>query len=118
MRLPVTKTIVRFLRHSDEQLVSLARRLPPGGELHLDLRGVDHLGSNALGTLLALNRQLACTGKSLVLNNLDPALYRLLDLTRLSTVLESRCEPAPEVVSPALTVERSPAAVGHPALNS
>jgi anti-anti-sigma factor len=99
MRLPVTKTVVRFLRHSDDQLVNLARRLPPGGELHLDLRGVDHLGSAALGTLVTLSRRLACTGKSLVLNNLDPALYRLLDLTRLTAVLESRCEAAPAAVS-------------------
>jgi anti-anti-sigma regulatory factor len=55
---------------------------------------VAHLGSTALSRLLALNRQLAATGKALVLDNLDPAVYELLHLTRLTTVLESRPQAA------------------------
>jgi anti-anti-sigma factor len=95
MHHPVKKTFVRFRHYSDDQLVTLARRLPPGGELHLDLRGVDHLSSAALAALLALNLRLTRTEKRLVLHNLDPDLYHLLHLTRLTAVLETRCQAAP-----------------------
>jgi anti-anti-sigma factor len=97
------RTVVRFpdtdldtpqARTVDEQLHTLARRLGLGGELRLDLEGVAHLGSTALSRLLALNRQLEATGKALVLDNLDPAVYELLHLTRLTTVLESRPQAA------------------------
>jgi anti-anti-sigma factor len=95
MRPPVNKTFVRFPHYSDEQLAALARRLPPDAELHLDLRGVDDLGSAAVATLLALNQRLTSAGKRLVLYNLAPDLYHLLDLTRLTAVLEARCQAAP-----------------------
>jgi anti-anti-sigma factor len=94
MRPSANKTFVRFRHYSDDQLVTLARRLPSGGELHLDLRAVDHLSSAALAALVALNLRLTSMEKRLVLRNLDPHLYHLLHLTRLTAVLEARCGTA------------------------
>jgi hypothetical protein len=53
MRTPVNKPFVRS-PYSDEQVATLARRLPHGAEFHLDLRDVDGMGSAAVAALLGL----------------------------------------------------------------
>jgi anti-anti-sigma factor len=76
-----------------DELIALARGLGRA-ELRLDFDRVEYLCSTALGKLIYLNKSLVAGGGRLALVNLDPDLYEVFSLTRLTTVLDVRAKRA------------------------
>jgi anti-anti-sigma factor len=74
------------------ELFRLARELA-GARLRLDLGGVTYLSSAGLGTLLALHRRVRAAGGRLALENVEPAVYEVFQVTRLTAVLNVRRKP-------------------------
>jgi anti-anti-sigma factor len=58
-----------------------------GFHLLLDFSNVEALGSEELGTLIRLHKQLSAGGGRLTLFNLTPLVYEVLVVTRLHTLL-------------------------------
>ena len=57
------------------------------GELVLDLRGLEAVDATGLGVLVGAHRRAQRAGRVLVLRDVQPAVARLLFLTRLDRVL-------------------------------
>jgi anti-anti-sigma factor len=75
---------------------------PPTGRnpLLLDLGGVDVLSAAGLGELVTLHRRVRASGGNLVLCNVGDRAYEVLELSRLTDVLDVRrrhpgCTPTP-----------------------
>src|SRR4051812_12443348 len=58
--------------------------------LRLDLGGVGFLSAAAVGSLVALHRELAGVGGKLTLRNVRPAVYEIFRATRLTDLLDIR----------------------------
>ena len=78
-------------RH-DERLPDMVRRLVGEGtrRLVLDLRYVTYMDSTCLGELLEACHRAERQGAELCLINVPPRVQRLLDLSRLATLLSVR----------------------------
>jgi anti-anti-sigma factor len=61
-----------------------------GRRLHLDLGDVEHLTSTAMGKLASLQTRVRQAGGQLELHNVQPWVYELLEVTRLTQVLTVR----------------------------
>jgi carbon storage regulator CsrA len=68
------------------ELSRLARERA-GTRLRLDLGGVTYLSSAGLGALLALSRRVRAAGGQLALENVEPAVYEVFEVTHLTAVL-------------------------------
>lgn len=62
----------------------------PGGELLLDFRDVEWVGSEDLGALVVLNKKVKGAGGRLELVNVRPMVSEVLAVTRLDTILTVR----------------------------
>jgi anti-sigma B factor antagonist len=62
-------------------------RLPPDGELVIDLRHVDFMDSSGLRALLLERRRRERAGGSIELSNPSPLVIRLLEVTGVDRVL-------------------------------
>ena len=62
-------------------------RLPPDGELVIDLRNVDFMDSSGLRALLVERRRREDAGGSIALSNPTPLVTRLLEVTGVDRVL-------------------------------
>ena len=60
------------------------------GELVLDLTGVEAVDATGLGVLVSAHRRAQRAGRTLVLEDPPPPVDRLLMLTRLDRVLQTR----------------------------
>jgi anti-anti-sigma factor len=60
-----------------------------GGELVLDLSGLDAVDATGLGVLVGAHRHAGREGRTLVLRDVGPTVARLLRLTRLDRVLRT-----------------------------
>jgi anti-anti-sigma factor len=79
----------------EEQLLRLAgARAQP--RLHLDLRSVENVSSMTLAKLVSLHKRLGAAGGQLSLGNVGPKVYRLLERTRLTNVLDVTRKDAEE----------------------
>ena|SRR5437762_12568023 len=74
-----------------DTLLSLADE-QTSGVLTLDLKGVDYLGSAMLETLINMYRKLKANGSRLVLQNLQPQVYEVFEVTKLHELLEIHTE--------------------------
>ncbi len=72
-----------------EELFDFSERFT-GSDLCLDMGAVAYLSSTALGKFVSLNRKLKASGGRLCLIKVDPTVYELFSLTRLTTVLDVR----------------------------
>jgi anti-sigma B factor antagonist len=72
-----------------EELFDFNRQFA-GSELCLDMEAVTYLSSTALGKFVTLNRKVKAGGGRLRLVGVDPTLYELFRVTRLTTVLDIR----------------------------
>lgn len=73
------------------QVAAAANRLaenPPGGEVVLDFSGVQFVGSEELGALVALNRKVRGAGGKLRLVNVEPPISGVFAITRLDTIID------------------------------
>lgn len=73
------------------QVAATANRLaagPPAGEIVLDFAGVQFVGSEELGALVALNRKVRGAGGKLRLVNVGPPISGVFSITRLDTILD------------------------------
>jgi anti-sigma B factor antagonist len=61
-----------------------------GRELHLDLSGLEYVGSTGLGVFVTLNRAVKAGGGRLSLLNVRAPVYEVFALTRLTSVLDVR----------------------------
>jgi anti-anti-sigma factor len=71
------------------ELFALAERLG-GGELCLDLKHVEYLSSTAMSKFMALHNKIKADGGRLSIIKVDPTLYELFSLARLTSVLDVR----------------------------
>jgi anti-anti-sigma factor len=58
------------------------------GHLLLDFTNVDSVGSEELGTIVALHKRLAQSGGRLTLFNLGPRVFEAFQITRLDTLVQ------------------------------
>src|SRR4051794_13613191 len=72
-----------------EELVLLARRVGRG-KLSLDLAEVESVSSVGLGKLVGLHKHLQAAGGHLTVCNVAPFVHEVLEVTRLTTVLDVR----------------------------
>ena len=73
------------------QVKATANRLaenPPRGDIVLDFAGVQFVGSEELGALVALNRKVRGTGGKLRLVNVEPPISGVFAITRLDTIID------------------------------
>lgn len=63
-----------------------------GGVLTLNLKGVDYLGSAMLETLINMYRKLKANDSQLVLNNLQPQVHEVFEVTKLHELFEIQTE--------------------------
>jgi anti-anti-sigma factor len=73
------------------QVKATANRLaedPPRGDVVLDFAGVQFVGSEELGALVALNRKVRGAGGKLRLVNVEPPISGVFAVTRLDTILD------------------------------
>jgi anti-anti-sigma factor len=63
-------------------------RASAGRDLHLDLSGLEYLGSTALGAFLTLDRAVKAGGGRLTLLNARPPVYEVFALTGLTSILD------------------------------
>ncbi len=75
---------VRELEEETMVLVERARRL----NMVLDFCNVKHLTSAFLGLLVKINKRIRKRGGYLKLQNVDPSIHKLFDITGLTKVLE------------------------------
>ena len=61
---------------------------PPRGDVVLDFAGVQFVGSEELGALVALNRKVRGTGGRLRLVNVEPPISGVFAITRLDTIID------------------------------
>lgn len=66
-----------------DQLDELARQAR-GRALVLDFSNVVYLASGALARLISLNKALRDNGGSLTINNVDPKLYEIFEVTKVN----------------------------------
>jgi anti-anti-sigma factor len=79
-----------------EDLAALAGT-PGQGPLLLDLGNVEFLSSTMLGILVHVHRRLRAAGRPFTVANLNPVIYEVFDVTRLTTFLDVRRElPEPD----------------------
>jgi anti-anti-sigma factor len=76
-----------------ESLMSLAAS-QVGGVLTLNLKRVEYLGSAMLETLINMYRKLKASGSRLVLQNLQPQVYEVFQVTKLHELFEIHQETA------------------------
>jgi anti-anti-sigma factor len=62
----------------------------PSPQLRLDLGDVECLTSTALDQLVGLNKRVRAAGGEMTLENLQPFVYELLEVTRLTTLFRIR----------------------------
>ncbi len=74
------------------ELSALADKMA-GRKLVLNFIDVEYLSSGALGVLLTLNKKLRDIGGKLVLVNIDPKLYEVLEVTKLNKLLNISDDP-------------------------
>ena len=60
---------------------------------YLDLNGLEHLNGAVLTDLLRLDQKLRATGGRLSLRNLNPLLYEVFHICRLTDLLDVRMRP-------------------------
>jgi anti-anti-sigma factor len=84
------ESAVRTIR---ESLMSLAAN-QVGGVLTLNLKRVEYLGSAMLETLINMYRKLKTSGSRLVLQNLQPQVYEVFEVTKLHELFEIHQESA------------------------
>jgi anti-anti-sigma factor len=78
-----------------EQLVALASA-PGQGPLLVDLGNVEFLSSTMLGVFIHVHRSLRAAGRRFTVANVNPAVYEVFDVTRLTTFLDvRRDQPGP-----------------------
>jgi anti-anti-sigma factor len=73
------------------QVAAAANRLAatlPAGEIVLDFAGVQFVGSEELGALVALNRKVRGAGGKLRLVNVEPPISGVFAITRLDTIID------------------------------
>ena len=73
------------------QVKATANRLaenPPRGDVVLDFAGVQFVGSEELGALVALNRKVRGAGGRLRLVNVEPPISGVFAITRLDTIID------------------------------
>lgn len=73
------------------QVAAAANRIAatlPRGEVVLDFAGVQFVGSEELGALVALNRKVRGAGGKLRLVNVGPPIAGVFAITRLDTILD------------------------------
>jgi anti-sigma B factor antagonist len=59
-------------------------------ELHLDLGGVEFIGSTGLGHFVALHKKLRGVGGHLTLHNVEAEVYEVFEVTHLHKFLDVR----------------------------
>ena len=64
--------------------------------LLLDFTNVESVGSEELGTIVALHKQMTSAGGHLTLFNLNPRVYAVFEITRLHTLVRVCREDAPD----------------------
>ena len=72
-----------------EQLVALAGTTGQG-PLLLDLGNVEFLSSTMLGVFVHVHRCLRAAGRPFTVANVNPVIYEVFDVTRLTTFLDVR----------------------------
>jgi anti-anti-sigma factor len=82
------------------ELFALAERLG-GGELCLDLKHVRYLSSTAMSNFMSLNEKVKADGGRLSITKVDPILYELFSLARVTRVLDVRRKEGASAVHPA-----------------
>ncbi len=60
-----------------------------GGDLYLNLAGLDFIDSSGLAALLGARRQLEVGGRSLILSSPSPAVARVLEVTGLDALFDT-----------------------------
>jgi anti-anti-sigma regulatory factor len=85
--------LVRFTEPSlsGASIERLLRLVGPA-RLRLDFAQVEDLTGNVLARLVALHTNVRAAGGELTLENLAPAAYELFEVTRLTSVLNIRCQ--------------------------
>jgi anti-anti-sigma factor len=79
------------VRVTPEVRLALAAAVDDGvGELVLDVSGLDAVDATGLGVLVGAHRRAGRVGRSVVLQDVPPALARGLAVTRLHRVLRTR----------------------------
>jgi anti-anti-sigma factor len=78
-------TLTNAFRHAQE---SIQASDAPGGGLVLNLSGMETISSSAIGAMLSLSRELAKTGRGLVLAAVSQSCVDVLDLLRLQDVFQ------------------------------
>src|SRR2546423_14230438 len=69
----------------DEELSALFHRTGRHN-LCLDFGGVQFVSSDCLGKLISLNKKMNTAGRHLILCNLDPLVYEVFEVTRLTSI--------------------------------
>jgi anti-anti-sigma factor len=94
-----SRSPVTSLRVADAALTAEAvdrlPRVPPGHRLLLDLGAVRLPSAAGLGRLVTLNQELNSQGGRLMLWNVPAPVYEVLQVTRLTEVLDVRPADAP-----------------------
>ena len=75
---------------TDARLALAAAVDAGGGELVLDLAGLEAVDATGLGVLVGAHRRAGRQGRTLVLRDASPPVARALRLTRLDRVLQQR----------------------------
>lgn len=57
-------------------------------KLLIDFKGVEHLSSAALGTLITINNKVRQKGGQLRLSNIDPQIYEVFIITKLNKLFQ------------------------------
>jgi anti-anti-sigma factor len=94
------RAVVRVTGELGASLESFLADRPLAGcrELDLDLAGVPSMGSGGLSTLLAVRRWCLQRGITLRLRDVQPSVWRVVELAGLAAVLSAAAEPGPDPV--------------------
>ena len=95
-----TRAVVRVTGELGASLESFLADRPLAGcrELELDLAGVPSMGSGGLSTLLAVRRWCLQRGIALRLRDVQPSVWRVVDLAGLGAAFDASAEPGPDPV--------------------
>jgi anti-anti-sigma factor len=91
VRLNIARLSESDLQHVRAQLFELAVRRR-GQDLCLDLARLEYLSSSGLALLVALHRQVRDAGGCLRLCHVRETVYEVFAITRLTSILDVRCQ--------------------------
>lgn len=70
-----------------EREINAILKEAPGARLAIDLSMTFHVSSRALGLLVAFRKQISAKGGKLVVFSANPAVKKVLEVTRLTTLI-------------------------------